>query len=97
MTELRARACRAFDADFRDKLADAAQVKFYTVGALFPYRCPLGCLTRSVRPTPAMMHYMFPMFSYFQFLSFVSSFDLGADNTTAEAALGLLYRRKFAS
>lgn len=99
--ELRTRASRAFDAKFRDRLANAVQGWILGGGEIrkaplnnLNCRCPEGCLTKSNYPGPSTMQVFFG-FSHDQHFNFQCAFDSGIDNYTPESALGLLYRQRF--
>lgn len=111
--ELRERASKAFDAEFRDRLCNAVQVHILNEGRVRPSviehaqtsiiehvqncKCPQGCLFESEHlnyPLSIMVQSKFG-FKWEQHFTFQSAFDDGCDNETPEAALGLLYRKRF--
>lgn len=97
MKEHRIRASQAFNAAFRDRLANAVQARLLhgiQVGFGRWCRCPLGCLTAAWCPHSVMLVELFG-FARHQFIDFIESFECGTDYGTPEAALGFLYRARF--
>lgn len=103
LTKLKERASRAFDATFRDRLANAVTRFLLTGGRINTViatmydkdcRCPEGCLTLSNHPPCSDMSNWFG-FTANQHADFQVAFDGNHDSGTPEAALGLLYRKRF--
>jgi len=108
MTDLHARARLAFGAEFRDKLCNAVTLAVLKGVPIVPWddnsapvgcNCPEGCLPACLLngeryPPPSKVWHMYD-FRLAQHESFQTGFDYGNDDGTPEAALGLLYRRRF--
>lgn len=103
MTNLRLRASQAFDAEFRDELANAVQLALLrgldVAAGQASCHCPLGCLLPMLtqnnrRPGSVSVRKKYTRFSYRHFRSFIGAFDAHLDDNTPEAALGLLYRER---
>lgn len=102
--ELKERASKAFTSIFRDWLANGVQKHILTGGTVRVdngsleknRKCPHGCLERvwNKYPTAADVFSIYG-FSHYKHYSFQTAFDDGFDNGTPEAALGLLYRKRF--
>lgn len=104
INKLRKRASKAFDAKFRDWLANGVQKHILTGGVIRvandrlnpSCKCPEGCLERLWSKYPAAVDvFCIYGFTIEKHYSFQSAFDDGNDDGTPEAALGLLYREKF--
>ena len=99
LSNLTDRANKAFDSSFRIRLENAVQNYVSSGGKISNFnltdvscKCPEGCLTSGHDfPSPQMAAQELG-FEVIQHHSFQRAFDIGYDDKTPEAALGILYR-----